>query len=238
MKKTIIVMPVANEEATMNSVIEQIMALPYDNLYLYPVIDSYSKDNTENIIRKWEAQTDKVKCIFFSNSTGVISCYLEGFRIALADGADWVLEMDGGGSHSPGEIPQFLSKMNEGYDCVWGSRFISGGSMHSQPLYRRILSGGGTWLSNLCLGTKLKDMTSGFECFKREVLESFKLENFLSTGHMYQTEMRFYCRNLKTVEVPIHYEGSASSLSMGSVLEALGLLFKLKKNEIRVWKND
>lgn len=234
MKKTIIVMPVANEGATMNSIIEEIMGLPYDNLYLYPVIDSYSKDNTESIIRDWEKKTDKVKCIFHEKSTGVISCYLEGFRIALMDGAEQILEMDGGGSHRPDEIPQFLSRMDEGYECVWGSRFMPGGSMHEQPLYRRILSSGGTFLSNLVLGTRLKDMTSGFECFKREVLESLNLNNFMSTGHMYQTEMRYYCRNLKTVEVPIHYVGTASSLKLSSVTEALKLLFKLKKNEARV----
>ena len=103
--------------------------------------------------------------------------------------------------------------------------------MHEQPLYRRILSSGGTILSNLVLGTKLKDMTSGFECFKREILESLNLDNFMSTGHMYQTEMRFYCRNMKTVEVPIHYVGTASSLKFSSVTEALKLLFKLKGNE-------
>lgn len=233
-KKTIIVMPVANEESTMGDVIEKIMALPYDNLYLYPVIDSYSKDGTERIIREWEEKTDRVKCIFFKKSTGVISCYLEGFRQALNDGAEQILEMDGGGSHMPEEIYQFLDKMEEGYDCVWGSRFMKGGSMHEQALYRRILSGGGTILSNLVLGTKLKDMTSGFECFKRKVLEDLNLDNFMSTGHMYQTEMRYYCRKLNTIEVPIHYVGSASSLKMSSVTEALRLLFKLKKNECRV----
>ena len=231
MRKTIIVMPVANEGATMNSIIEEIMALPYDNLYLYPVIDSYSKDDTESIIRSWEAKTDRVKCIFYEQSTGVISCYLEGFRCALRDGAEQILEMDGGGSHRPDEIPQFLAKMEEGYECVWGSRFMPGGSMHEQPLYRRVLSSGGTILSNLVLGTKLKDMTSGFECFRREILESLNLDNFMSTGHMYQTEMRFYCRNMKVVEVPIHYVGTASSLKLSSVTEALKLLFKLKGNE-------
>ena len=224
-------MPVANEGATMNSIIEEIMALPYDNLYLYPVIDSYSKDDTESIIRSWETKTDRVKCIFYEKSTGVISCYLEGFRRAIEDGAEQILEMDGGGSHRPDEIPQFLEKMDEGYDCVWGSRFMAGGSMHEQPLYRRILSSGGTLLSNLVLGTRLKDMTSGFEYFRREILESLNLDKFMSTGHMYQTEMRFYCRNMKTVEVPIHYVGTASSLKVSSVTEALKLLFKLKKNE-------
>ena len=87
MKKTIIVMPVANEEATMEKVLQQILALPYDNLYIYPVVDNYSKDNTEKIIRDFEMKTDKVKCIFYKESYGVISCYLEGFRRALADGA-------------------------------------------------------------------------------------------------------------------------------------------------------
>ena len=234
MKKTIIVMPVANEEDTMERNLDEILALPYDNLHIYPVIDNYSKDRTEEIIRKKAAENDRVKCIFYKESRGVISCYLEGFRQALADGAEQILEMDGGGSHLPSEIPQFLAKMEEGYDCVWGSRFMEGGSMRKQSLYRRILSQGGTILANLVLGTRLKDMTSGFECFQRRVLEAMDLSAFLSTGHMYQTEMRYYCRNLRTVEVPIHYVGTASSLKSSSVTEALRLLFQLKKNEHRV----
>ena len=236
MKKTIIVMPVANEESTMGQILDDILELPYDNLYIYPVVDSYSKDRTEEIIREKEKISDRVKCIFYQESTGVISCYLEGFRQALADGAERILEMDGGGSHLPAEIPQFLEKMEEGYDCVWGSRFMEGGSMKEQPLYRRILSQGGTYLSNFVLGTRLKDMTSGFEGFQREVLESMNLDRFLSTGHMYQTEMRYYCRNLKTIEVPIHYVGTASSLKGSSVTEALKLLFQLKRNETLIWK--
>lgn len=235
MKKTIIVMPVANEEATMAEVLDQILALDYDNLYIYPVIDDYSKDRTEEIIRSYES-TGRVKCIYYKESRGVITCYLEGFRQALADGAEQIIEMDGGGSHSPSEIPQFIDKLNEGYDCVWGSRFIDGGGISSQPLYRRILSSGGTVLSNVVLGTKLKDMTSGFEAFKAEVLNSMNLDKILSRGHMYQTEMRFYCRKLNTVEVPIHYIGSSSSLKMKSVTEALKLLTELKKNEINVWR--
>ena len=129
-----------------------------------------------------------------------------------------------------------LEKLEEGYECVWGSRFMKGGSMREQPLYRRILSGGGTLLSNLVLGTRLKDMTSGFEAFQREILEKMNFEKFLSTGHMYQTEMRYYCRNCRTVEVPIHYVGTASSLKGSSVVEALKILFKLKKNERNIWK--
>lgn len=231
MKKTIIVMPVANEEATMQQVIDEVLSLPYDNLYLYPVIDNYSKDRTEAIIRENEAKTDKVKCIFYKESRGVISCYLEGFRRALADGAGCIIEMDGGGSHNPKQIPQFIEKLEEGYDCVWGSRFVKGGGIESHPLYRRLLSSGGTILSNIVLGTRLKDMTSGFEAFQRYVLEDMKLDKFLSTGHMYQTEMRYYCRKYKTIEVPITYVGGSSSLKGSSVAEALRILFQLKKHE-------
>lgn len=235
MKKTIIVMPVANEEDSMANVIESILALPYDNLYLYPVIDSYSKDRTEEIIRSYE-YTGKVKCIFYKESRGVISCYLEGFRRALADGAEQIIEMDGGGSHNPEEIPQFIEALEKGYECVWGSRFVEGGDISNHPLYRRILSSGGTLLANLVLGTKLKDMTSGFEAFQREVLENMNLDKFLSTGHMYQTEMRYYCRNRKSLEVPIHYIGGSSSLKMKSVTESLKILFQLKKYEKNVVK--
>jgi glycosyltransferase involved in cell wall biosynthesis len=230
MKKTVIVMPVANEEKTMGSIIEQILALPYDNLFLYPVIDSYSKDQTEEIIRSYE-KTGRVKCIFYAESTGVISCYLEGYRVALADGAERVIEMDGGGSHRPSELPQYIEKLDEGYDCVWGSRFTKGGSIENDPLYRRILSEGGTLLANLFLGTGLRDMTSGYEAFQREILEQFDFSKFLSTGHMYQTEMRFYCRNFRGIEVPIHYTAGKSSLKFKSVVEALAILFKLRKNE-------
>lgn len=231
MKKTIIVMPVANEEATMGQILDEILSLPYDNLYIYPVIDSYSRDRTEEIIRERGKRSEKVKCIFHDKSDGVVSCYLEGFKRALADGAERIIEMDGGGSHLPSEIPGFLEMLDKGYDCVWGSRFMEGGSMREQPLYRRFLSQGGTILANLVLGTRLKDMTSGFEAFQRRILESMNLDAFLSKGHMYQTEMRYYCRNEHTLEVPIHYVGTASSLKTSSVIEALRLLFQLKKNE-------
>lgn len=238
MKKTIVVMPVANEESTMEQLLDRLLALPYDNLFVYPVIDDYSKDRTEEIIRKKEEETGRVKCIYYKESRGVITCYLEGFRQALADGAEWIIEMDGGLSHLPEELPQFIEKLEEGYDCVWGSRFMKGGQMQNLPLYRRILSQGVTFLSNFVLGTKLKDMTSGFEAFQREVMEQMNLDQVLSKGHMYQTEMRFYCRKCKIVEVPIHYVGGESSLKGSSVTEALRLLFQLKENETAFWKGN
>lgn len=235
--KTVIVMPVANEEATMAKVVDTIMQLPYENLYYYPVIDDYSRDRTEAILREKAENNPRMKVIYYKESRGVISCYLEGYRQALLDGADRIIEMDGGMSHDPAQLPEFIKKLDEGYDCVWGSRFVKGGGISDLPLYRRILSSGGTILANMVLGTRLKDMTSGYEAFQRHVLEKMNLDEILSTGHMYQTEVRYYCRGFNCVEVPIHYAGSSSGLNAGNVFEALSILFKLKKHEKNVWKD-
>lgn len=237
-KKIFVVMPIANEEGTIAEVLDGILALDYENLHIYPVMDDYSKDKTQEIVEAYEKKTDKIKLIYYKESYGVISCYLEGFRRALADGAEQIIEMDGGGSHRPEELVQFIEMLNQGYDCVWGSRFIDGGGISNHPLYRRILSSGGTVLANVVLGTKLKDMTSGFEGFQRHVLENMNLDEFLSKGHMYQTEMRYYCRGYRAVEVPIHYVGSESSFHIKSVTEALKILFQLKKNEKLVMKKQ
>jgi len=238
MKKTVVVMPVANEEKTIGNVIEQIMGLPYDNLYLFVVMDSYSKDRTEAIVREAEQKYNgRVRCIFYQKSKGVVTCYLYGFHMALKFGAEYVIEMDGGGSHDPAAIPLFIEALDDGYQCAWGSRFIKGGGIHHQPLYRRMLSSGGTVLSNIVLGTRLKDMTSGFEAFRADVLRSMNLGKFLSRGHMYQTEMRFYCRNYPAKEIPIQYIGGESSLKLKSVTEALRILFQLKSHEKYVHKS-
>lgn len=166
MEKTIIVMPVANEEESMERVMDEILKLPYEPLYLYVVMDSYSRDRTADIVKAYEKKTKgKIRYIYHEKSCGVISCYLEGFRRALEDGAGWIIEMDGGGSHLPSEVPAFIEKLEQGYECVWGSRFIKGGKVIHDPVYRRVLSKGGTVLANLVLGTKLQDMTSGFEGF-------------------------------------------------------------------------
>lgn len=235
MKKTIIVMPVANEENTMEQIIKEIMELPYDNLYLYNIIDSYSKDRTEQIIREAEEKyAGRVKCIFFQESKGLISCYLHGFKMALLDGAEYIIEMDGGGSHSPKDLYRFIDALENGYECAFGSRFMSGGREKDVLLYRKFLSKGGTFLSNFVLGTKLKDMTSGYEAFQRNVLLNMNLDNFLSKGHIYQTEMRFYCSDMKYIEVPITYVGGGSTLKLKSVTEAIKVLFKFKKNKKNV----
>ncbi len=236
MSKYSVVMPAANEEKTIMSTIEAVMGYEERPLHLYIVMDDYSKDATEQIIREAMKTYDRLHLVFYKESKGVATCYLYGFKVAIDEGADFIIEMDAGGSHNVEDIPKFLAKLDEGYSCVWGSRFIKGGGVKDLPMYRLFLSRGGTVLSNIVLGTKLRDMTSGFEAFKAEVLKKMNLDKFMSRGHMYQTEMRYYCRNEKSVEVPIVYIGSDTVLKFKSVTEALKILFKLKKYEKEVMK--
>ncbi len=235
MKKIIVIMPVANEESTMANILDRILCLPYDNMFVYPVMDHYSNDSTESIIDSYEVETNhRVHKVFYDESTGVASCYMKGYEEALKDNADYVIEMDAGGSHAPEAIPKFIEMLEQGYECIWGSRFIDGGADENMPLYRKLLSRGGTILSNLVLQTQLRDMTSGFEAFHADILRQFDFSQFLSKGHMFQTEMRFYCRHFKGIEIPIHYVGGGSSLKAKTVTRALSILFKLKSNETKV----
>ncbi len=138
--------------------------------------------------------------------------------------------MDAGNSHMPEQIPFFIKKLEEGYDCVFGSRFIEGGKFINHPFYRIFLSWIGTKVANLYLNTNLKDMTSGFEAFRAEVLEQFNFDFFISTGYFYQTEMRYYCKEFNITEVPILYRGSKSRFNYNSLINAIKELYKVKKN--------
>lgn len=231
MKEIFIVMPVGNEEETIADTLTRILKLEIEELFVSPVIDDYSQDNTRKIIEDFERKyPEKIKLLYNKNATGAIPAYFYGFKYALKKGAKYIIEMDAGNSHMPEQIPLFVDKLEEGYDCVFGSRFIEGGKFINHPFYRIFLSWLGTKVANLYLGTNLKDMTSGFEAFRAEVLEQLNFDVFLSTGHFYQTEMRYYCKEFKATEVPIYYRGSKSRFSFNSLVNAVKELLKVKKN--------
>ena len=105
--------------------------------------------------------------------------HVRGYREAIAAGCDWTLEMDGGFSHQPKDLPAFFQEMTEGYDRVFGSRFCEDGQITDTPWKRRFISLGGPFLPNLLLGTKLRDMTSGYELFSRPVLQEILARGFV-----------------------------------------------------------
>jgi glycosyltransferase involved in cell wall biosynthesis len=236
-KKIAVVMPVANEEATIQKLLTDILKQPYRNMTVMPVMDSYSKDRTQEIIESMQKKDPRIQLLYNKNSTGVVSCYLYGFDQAIRNDADIIVEMDGGGSHDPVEIPKFVEPLEQGYDCVFSTRFRGTGGFKNHPLKRRLVSRGGTWLANAVLHTSLSDMTSGYEAFRRPVLQAIRdqvgFSNILSlqASHFIQTELRYYCAKAKSKEVPIVYTGSTSTLKNSTIYKSLLLLFELKSRK-------
>jgi dolichol-phosphate mannosyltransferase len=232
---TFVVMPVANEEATIEALLTGVLSQGIGPITVLPVMDGFSKDNTLNLVENFQKRDPRVQLVFHEASTGVVSCYLRGFREAVKQGADYIIEMDGGGSHDPAEIPDFIRLLDGGNDCVFSSRFMKGGGMVDQPFKRRLISWAGTIVSNLVLGTKLSDMTSGYEAFRGSVLraidEKIGFDNILSlrkASHFIQTELRYYCARLTYAEKPIVYKGSTSTLRNETVVNSFKALFALK----------
>lgn len=236
--QTAIVMPAANEQDTIEGTLIRLRSLPIASFDVYVVMDAFSKDSTQSKVECMARTDPRIHLVFHHGSTGVASCYLHGFKVALQNNADFVVEADAGDSHPYEMIPQVISLLDGQYECVWGSRFIKGGKILGANAFRFILSKGGTILANLILHTTLKDMTSGFEGFRADVLRQLDLDSFLSTGHMYQTEMRYYCNGFKSIEIPITYRMSSTTISRNSILEALKLLTKLKANKAKVLKSN
>jgi len=133
--------------------------------------------------------------------------------------------MDAGLSHDPRALPMFLRVLNEGNECAFGSRFINGGSICDSNWRRTFLSKSGTILSNLLLGTKMYDMTSGFQGFHSDIVEEFIDIKLLSKAHFYQTELRYLLRKTRYAEIPIHYRAPSPNVSKKAVYNSFEVLF-------------
>jgi dolichol-phosphate mannosyltransferase len=226
-KKWAIVIPLANEEKDFNPFIEMlnfvIDELNPGNVYL--VIDKASKDRTLELCKALSLKDSRYVTVWAPENKNVVDAYVKGLRVAYEAGHDIIIEMDAGLSHDPRAIPMFLRVLNEGNECAFGSRFINGGSMGDSPFKRRVLSKTGTILANLLLGTKLKDMTSGYQGFHRDVVSKIITHEFKSKAHFYQTELRYLLRKKRIVEVPIHYQAPSPRVSSKAIKNAYQTLF-------------
>jgi dolichol-phosphate mannosyltransferase len=133
--------------------------------------------------------------------------------------------MDAGLSHDPKALPMFLRVLNEGNECAFGSRFINGGSIWDSTWKRTFLSKFGTILSNTLLGTKMYDMTSGFQGFHAHIVQQFVDYGLLSKAHFYQTELRYLLRKSRYAEIPIHYRAPSPSVSKKAIYNSFDVLF-------------
>ena len=217
-----IVIPMANEALEFVPFIKELKAvLDYTKSgKVYLVVDHASKDNTLNLCRELSEKDERYVTVWAPENRNLVDAYVRGLGVAYQAGHIIIIEMDAGLSHDPHAIPMFLRVLNEGNDCAFGSRFINGGSMSESPFKRRLLSKTGTILANTLLGTKLRDMTSGFQGFHRDVVAKIIKHEFKSKAHFYQTELRYLLRNHKTFEVPIHYKAPSPRVSKQAIKNA------------------
>jgi dolichol-phosphate mannosyltransferase len=206
------------------------------------VVDKASTDNTRQILEDLSRTNPAVVVVWAPENRCAVDAYVRGYREALLLKADWILEIDAGFSHQPEDIPQFFEQMEKGYDCVFGSRFMRGGKISEGSSKRYLVSRMGTVLSNLFLGTKMADMTSGFEMFSHKALTHVLEQGIRSRAHFFQTEIKVYCRNLKIVEVPIHYKSPSPRMKSSAITDAfrqLGRLFSLRLSaQLRGFSED
>jgi dolichol-phosphate mannosyltransferase len=189
------------------------------------VIDDASPDGTGAIADRLAAELGFVDVLHRPRKEGLGPAYLAGFRRALDAGAELVLEMDCDFSHDPKDVPRLLAAARDA-DLVLGSRYVPGGGVENWGLVRRAVSAGGSLYARLLLGVPVRDLTGGFKCFRRSVLESIDLDQVRSKGYAFQIELTYRAlrQGFDVREVPIRFadrEVGGSKMSRSIVLEAI-----------------
>ena len=189
------------------------------------VIDDDSPDGTGQLADGLAAELRYVDVLHREHKEGLGPAYLAGFRRALADGAELILEMDCDFSHDPHDVPRLIDAAGDA-DLVLGSRYVRGGTIRNWGAVRRFVSFGGSAYARVLLATSVHDLTGGFKCFRRRVLEAIDLEAVTAKGYAFQIEMTYRAlrAGFRVVEVPITFVDRAhggSKMSRSIVLEAI-----------------
>jgi len=202
------------------------------------VIDDNSPDGTGEIADRLTAELDFVSVLHRQRKEGLGPAYIAGFRRALAEGADYVLEFDCDFSHDPKDVPRLIAACENGADLALGSRYVPGGGTRNWGLGRRFVSIGGSWYARTLLGVGVRDLTGGFKCYRRQVLERIDLDAVRSLGYAFQIETTYRTirAGFSVVEVPIVFsdrtEGT-SKMSRAIVLEAVSRVPALRLAALR-----
>jgi dolichol-phosphate mannosyltransferase len=189
------------------------------------VVDDGSPDGTGRLAAGLAERHEEVRVLHRPGKGGLGPAYLAGFAAALEGGAGYVLEMDADFSHNPEDLARLLAAARDGADLVLGSRYVDGGGVTQWNAVRRAVSRGGCWYARTVLGLQIRDLTGGFKCFRREVLEAIDLPTVRSQGYAFQVELTYRAvgRGFRVVEVPIVFherrEG-ASKMSGRIAVEA------------------
>jgi dolichol-phosphate mannosyltransferase len=218
----VVCLPTYNERENLEAMLRALAPLDVRVL----VVDDNSPDGTGQIADRLAAELGFVSVLHRPEKEGLGPAYLAGFRRALADGAEYVLEMDCDFSHDPADVPRLIATCVQGADLALGSRYVSGGGTENWGFGRRFVSIGGSWYARVLLGVSVRDLTGGFKCYRRAVLERIDLDAVHAKGYAFQIETTYRAirAGFRVVEVPIRFSdrtAGQSKMSKAIVLEAV-----------------
>ena len=222
MPDAVICLPTYNERENLERMVRALEPLGVRVL----VIDDNSPDGTGEIADRLAADRDWLTVLHRERKEGLGPAYLAGFRQVLLSGPRYVLEMDCDFSHDPADVPRLIEACEADADLALGSRYVPGGRTADWGLARRVVSAGGSLYARTLLGVPVRDLTGGFKCFRREVLERIDLDAVRSKGYAFQIELTYRAiqSGFRVVEVPIVFsdrtEGK-SKMSRAIFLEAV-----------------
>ncbi|HEX2434051.1 MAG TPA: polyprenol monophosphomannose synthase [Gaiellaceae bacterium] len=217
-------LPTYNERENLERMVDALEnVLGEDDIVL--VIDDNSPDGTGEIADRLAEERRSVHVLHRPHKEGLGPAYLDGFRRALELGADLLFEMDCDFSHDPADVPR-LAAAAENADLVIGSRYVDGGGTRNWGFLRRVISRGGSLYAQVLLGVGVRDLTGGFKCYRRIVLETIDLDAIHSKGYAFQIETTYRAlrRGFRVVEIPIVFvdrQVGGSKMSKAIVLEAV-----------------
>ena len=221
MPRAVLCLPTYNERENLEAMIRalgEVLDVSRDRVL---VIDDGSPDGTGEIADELADELGWVSVVHRPSKEGIGPAYIAGFREALTSGAELVLEMDCDFSHDPADVPRLIAA-TENADLALGSRYVSGGGTENWGLLRRAVSRGGCLYAQILLGTRVRDLTGGFKCFRRAALEAIDLDALSAHGYAFQIEAthRVQRAGLRVVEVPITFteRRAGSSKMTGSIV--------------------
>ena len=228
--KALLIIPTYNEIANIKNIITASLSQSPD-LYIL-VIDDNSPDGTAKAVKEMMENEPHINLIERPKKMGLGSAYVQGFKYALNNDYDYVLEMDADFSHNPADIPRLLEAAKK-YDVVIGSRYCQGVNIINWPFRRLLISYFASKYVRIITGMPIKDPTSGFKCFRRRVLEAIDLDSILSDGYAFQIEMNFraWVKGFTIYEIPIVFterRDGVSKMSRQIVWEAAWMVWRLQ----------
>jgi dolichol-phosphate mannosyltransferase len=231
-----LILPTYNEAANVEPIVHaagEVLREAAPEGFRVLIVDDGSPDGTGELADGLAERHEWVHVLHRTEKAGIGPAYLAGFAHALEHGAGYLMEMDSDFSHDPADLARLLAAARGEVDLALGSRYVPGGGVTDWGLLRKFISQGGSTYARIVLGLKIRDLTGGFKCFRREVLEAIRFEEVRSRGYAFQVELTYRAvqAGFRVAEVPIVFrdrEHGQSKMSWRIAAEAMWLVPRLR----------